>query len=57
VSHWEIERLLIDARNGVEALADAMDGLYSANVRLKIERDELAAKVADLEAKAKGGEN
>ena len=57
MSHWEIERLLIDARNGVEALADAMDGLYSANVRLKIERDELAAKVADLEAKAKGGEN
>jgi hypothetical protein len=56
VSHWEIERLLIDARNGVEALADAIDGLYSANVRLKIERDELAAKVADLEAKAKDGE-
>jgi len=56
VNHWEVERLLIDARNGVEALADAMDGLYSANVKLEIERDELAAKVADLEAKAKDGD-
>ena len=56
MNHWEVERLLIDARNGVEALADAMDGLYTANVRLKIERDELAAKVADLEASEKDGE-
>ena len=56
MNHWEVERLLIDARNGVEALADAMDGLYSANVKLEIERDELAAKVADLETSEKDGE-